>query len=127
MNERLIQLLVVVAAVTATVAAVILVLDRSDGEESLNEEALSQAVVNSTVSQLLPEITKIGQELTKTVEGFFSLIADRVDDNRLRRRDIVSAYCDGKDKTQIVAAFGYERGTIERIIENHTGEGECGQ
>lgn len=124
MNERFIQLLVVVAAVTATVTAVLLLLDRSDGGESLSPEAFSQTVVDSTVTQLLPEITKLGQELTKTVSGFFSLIADRVDDNRLRRRDIVSAFCEGKSTTQIVAAFGYERSKIEEILKKSTKEGE---
>ncbi len=124
MNERFIQLLVVVAAVTATVTAVLLLLDRSDGGESLSPEAFSQTVVDSTVTQLLPEITKLGQELTKTVSGFFSLITDRVDDNRLRRRDIVSAFCEGKSTTQIVAAFEYERSKIEEILKKSTKEGE---
>ena len=125
MNERFIQFVVVVAAIAATVAAALLVLDRSDGEESLDQRAFSQTMVDSTVTQLLPEIAKIGQELTKTVNGFLSLITDRVDDNRLRRRDVVSAFCDGKTTTQIVAAFGYERKRVEAIVKDNARQEEC--
>ena len=130
MTERSTQAMVVIAAAGAIVAAAASLLplfDRSEGGnlDSNFAQAVQEAAGAGAAAELLPEIAKLGADLQKVVGGFLSVISDRVDDGRIRRRDIVAAFCEGRSTTQIVAKYGYERGRIENVIKTHARQNEC--
>ncbi len=116
MNEKFVQLLVLLGAIAAIVAASLLVLDRSTEKTPLTRETLRAEVASSTKAQLVPEVAKITEEVTKAVSGLAGLIEGRIDRGRIRRRDVIAAFCEEWKPTQIMAKYGYERNAIEDVI-----------